>query len=149
MQFVRDGVLQSALPADVVPSIVHPAQAELIEEYTEDIEYSEKYCDEVYEYRCVTVPRAMLPVFPQGRTMYDREWRERGIVMSRGWVHYDVHAPEQNTLLFRRPRHTDPRTGAAPEEIMVKVEERERQIAELEMLRQQAFLEQQSGRRDF
>jgi len=113
---------------------------DLIEQFKEDIDYSEKYYDEVYEYRWVTVPRGMLPVFPLNRVMAEKEWRERGIVMSRGWVHYDIHSPEANVLLFRRPRNTDPKTGAVPEEIAKAVVERERMIADLEFRRQQVLL---------
>lgn len=121
---------------------------ELIEKYKEDIDYSERYYDEVYEYRWVTVPRAMMPVFPPNRVMQEREWRGRGIVMSRGWVHYDIHSPEANVLLFRRPRHTDPKTGSVPPEIMEKVREREEKIAEVEFRRHQLLMAQQADRDD-
>merc|ERR1719491_1707327 len=43
----------------------------------------------------------MVSVFPTGRTMAEAEWRSFGITMSRGWEHYDHHAPESNVLLFR------------------------------------------------
>ncbi|CAK0872317.1 unnamed protein product [Prorocentrum cordatum] len=97
---------------------------------------SEKYCDDVYEYRRVTVPRGMLQVLPQGRCMNEAEWRAHGITMSRGWEHYDFHSPEQNVLLFRRVLGTDPKTGLAPADMIEKVRTREAFTAELEQLRQ-------------
>ena len=35
----------------------------------DEIDYSDKYCDDIYEYRRVTVPREMVPTLPTGRTM--------------------------------------------------------------------------------
>merc|ERR1719159_1891238 len=104
---------------------------EQVAAWTEETDYSEKYCDDVYEYRRVTVPRSMLQanVIPQGRTMTEDEWRRQGITMSRGWEHYDHHAPEANVLLFRRVIGTDPKTGQVPAAIMHKVNEREQYIA--------------------
>eukprot|EP00928_Gymnodinium_smaydae_P090696 TRINITY_DN74452_c0_g1_i1.p1 TRINITY_DN74452_c0_g1~~TRINITY_DN74452_c0_g1_i1.p1 ORF type:complete len:176 (+),score=46.06 TRINITY_DN74452_c0_g1_i1:245-772(+) len=119
--------------------------AEQVQEWTNDTDYSEKYCDDVYEYRRVTVPRSMVQanVIPQGRTMTETEWRSHGITMSRGWEHYDHHAPEANVLLFRRVLGTDPRTGEPPPEMAAKVAERMRYVAELEKARMQMLQEQQ------
>ena len=107
----------------------------------EDIDYSDKYSDDVYEYRRVTVPRAMLQTFPQGRTMQEWEWRQHGIVMSRGWEHYDHHAPEANVLLFRRVLGTDPRTGLIPPKMALKVQQRLQYVQELEQARQRMIQE--------
>lgn len=111
--------------------------------WTEETDYSEKYCDDVYEYRRVTVPRAMLQVIPQGRCMEEREWRAFGITMSRGWQHYDHHSPEANVLLFRRVLGTDPKTGQIPPDMAAKVARRDNYIAELEHMRQRMLLEKQ------
>mmetsp|Transcript_17548 Transcript_17548/g.40829 ORF Transcript_17548/g.40829 Transcript_17548/m.40829 type:complete len:165 (+) Transcript_17548:109-603(+) len=111
--------------------------------WAEESDYSEKYCDDVYEYRRVTVRRELLQLFPPGRTMSEEEWRMFGITMSRGWEHYDHHQPEANVLLFRRVLGTDPKTGAVPPAMQQKVEERKRYIAELEFFRHQQILEQQ------
>jgi len=95
--------------------------------------YSDKYEDDVFEFRRVTVPRAMVPFFPQhGRTMNDREWRELGIIMSRGWEHYDIHLPEVNVLLFRRPIGTDGRTGVVPREKMELTRKRISDVKKME-----------------
>merc|ERR1719478_819272 len=111
-------------------------------QWTEDVDYSEKYCDEVFEYRRVTVPRAMLPALPQGRCMEENEWRACGITMSRGWQHYAQHTPEANVLLFRRVLGTDPKMGQVPPEMAEKVVERDRHVAELEQARQRIIMEQ-------
>mmetsp|Transcript_29683 Transcript_29683/g.44792 ORF Transcript_29683/g.44792 Transcript_29683/m.44792 type:complete len:178 (-) Transcript_29683:572-1105(-) len=109
-----------------------PPSAEVQASWTEETDYSEKYCDDVYEYRRVTVPRDMLRVLPQGRCMEEREWRSHGITMSRGWEHYDHHSPEANVLLFRRVLGTDPSTGQIPPEMKMKVQAREDYIAQLQ-----------------
>lgn len=99
--------------------------------------YSDKYEDDVFEFRRVTVPRAMVALFPQqGRTMQDNEWRELGIIMSRGWEHYDIHAPEVNVLLFRRPRGTDGRTGQVPKDMIAKTRKR---MAEMKALEEERY----------
>merc|ERR1719188_2900858 len=132
-----------ALAGARVPEGLHampnPAQ---VQQWTEETDYSEKYCDEIYEYRRVTVPRAMLPFLPQGRCMEEAEWRSHGITMSRGWQHYDHHSPEANVLLFRRVLGTDPKTGQVPKDMAEKVRQREAYTAELEQLRQRMVLEQ-------
>jgi len=126
---------------DSLPVAPHPAQ---IHSWTEETDYSEKYCDDIYEYRRVTVPRAMLQIFPQGRCMTESEWRMHGITMSRGWQHYDHHLPEANVLLFRRVLGTDPKSGQLPPWMVEKVNKREAYIAELEHIRQRMMQEQAS-----
>lgn len=113
-----------------------------VQKWTEDMDYSDKYADDVYEYRRVTVPRDMLQLFPQERCMNEFEWRRHGILMSMGWEHYDHHTPEANILLFRRVLGTNPKTGEVPFEMQQKVQERIKYIAELEQTRQRVFLEQ-------
>merc|ERR1719407_464857 len=122
-----------------VPIVPGP---EMVAAWKEETDYSEKYCDDVYEYRRVTVPRAMLQVLPVGRCMQESEWRAHGVTMSRGWEHYDHHSPEANVLLFRRVIGTDPKTGQIPASIAHKVAEREQYIAEVEQMRQQMVMEQ-------
>jgi len=101
-----------------------PITDAMVDSWTAETFYSEKYEDSVFEYRRVTVPRAMLPFMPSGRTMGDHEWREMGIVMSRGWEHYEIYPPELNVLLFRRPLGTDGRSGKIPPMMAEKVKER-------------------------
>eukprot|EP00842_Homolaphlyctis_polyrhiza_P001017 jgi/Hompol1/1916/HPOL_002795-RA len=67
-------------------------------EQEDDIYYSPKYNDDVYEYRHVSVPK------PIGRLLEEWEWRGLGIKQSPGWVHYMIHNPEPHILLFRREK---------------------------------------------
>ena len=79
--------------------------------FPNDIEYSEKYCDDAYEYRNVHLPKNVFKMMPRGRLLTESEWRALGVQQSRGWVHYEMHKPEPHILLFRRPLGTDPLTG--------------------------------------
>eukprot|EP00695_Tsukubamonas_globosa_P000263 TRINITY_DN1191_c0_g1_i1.p3 TRINITY_DN1191_c0_g1~~TRINITY_DN1191_c0_g1_i1.p3 ORF type:complete len:92 (-),score=16.50 TRINITY_DN1191_c0_g1_i1:113-388(-) len=67
------------------------------------ISYSDKYFDEVYEYRHVILPHDIAKLVPKGRLLSETEWRNLGVQQSRGWVHYAIHRPEPHILLFRRP----------------------------------------------
>jgi len=51
---------------------------------------------------------------PHNRLLLEHEWRALGVQQSRGWVHYEIHAPEPFILLFRRPTETDAQTGMVP-----------------------------------
>jgi len=79
--------------------------------FPDEIEYSEKYQDDDFEYRHVLLPKAIFRNIPRGRLLYEQEWRELGVQQSRGWVHYEIHKPESFILLFRRPLGTDTATG--------------------------------------
>ena len=83
--------------------------------FPDEIEYSEKYQDDEYEYRHVLLPKAIYRNIPRGRLLYEEEWRGLGVQQSRGWVHYEIHKPEPFILLFRRPLQTDPTTGKVPD----------------------------------
>ena len=83
--------------------------------FPDGIEYSDKYSDDYHEHRHVILPKAiaknMVKVTGGKRLLEENEWRGMGITMSRGWAHYEIHRPEPNVLLFRRPVGTDPMTG--------------------------------------
>ena len=98
--------------------------------YPSEIEYSDKYCDELYEYRHVQLPKSVYKLIPKGRLLSEEEWRSLGIQQSRGWKHYEIHKPEPFILLFRRPLGTDPQTGIAPPEILEKIEAYEKELKE-------------------
>ena len=70
--------------------------------FPDEIEYSEKYQDESYEYRHVLLPKNILKKMPRGRLLTENEWRALGVQQSRGWNHYEIHKPEPFILLFRR-----------------------------------------------
>ena len=82
--------------------------------FPDEIEYSDKYQDEYYEYRHVLLPQAVYKKLPRGRLVTEMEWRALTVQQSRGWVHYLIHKPEPFILPFRRPRGCDPNTGAPP-----------------------------------
>ncbi|XP_065353245.1 cyclin-dependent kinases regulatory subunit-like [Cloeon dipterum] len=69
----------------------------------DDIRYSERYTDDQFEYRHVQLPPELTPKVPTTHLMTETEWRNLGVQQSPGWVHYMLHAPEPNILLFRRP----------------------------------------------
>lgn len=90
-------------------------------QYPDEPVYSEKYCDDTYEYRHVILTKQMAveaKALIQSRSnglLHEHEWRSVGVQQSRGWQHYMQHRPELHVLLFRRPVGTDPVTGLPPE----------------------------------
>jgi cyclin-dependent kinase regulatory subunit CKS1 len=79
--------------------------------FPNEIEYSDKYRDDFFEYRHVHLPREVYKAMPKNKLLSELEWKELGVQQSLGWVHYEVHRPEPHILLFRRPLGTDPATG--------------------------------------
>lgn len=75
------------------------------------IEYTEKYYDDLYEYRQVILPREWGQNVKEKGTLSEHEWRKLGVSQSKGWEHYGIHPPEPHILLFRRKLGTDPTTG--------------------------------------
>jgi cyclin-dependent kinase regulatory subunit CKS1 len=69
-----------------------------------NIYYSEKYTDDIYEYRHVHLPKEIAAKVPKDRLMTEEEWRGLGIQQSLGWENYMIHSPERHVILFRRPR---------------------------------------------
>ncbi|KAL4434083.1 hypothetical protein ABPG75_000524 [Micractinium tetrahymenae] len=73
----------------------------------DDIQYSERYKDDVYEYRHVILPQDIAIMLPKDRLLSEPEWRALGVQQSRGWCHFTWHRPERHILLFRRPKDYD------------------------------------------
>ncbi|KAK7865086.1 hypothetical protein R5R35_014623 [Gryllus longicercus] len=71
------------------------------------IQYSEKYSDDQFEYRHVILPEDLARQVPKSHLMTETEWRNLGVQQSPGWVHYMIHTPEPHVLLFRRFRTDD------------------------------------------
>jgi len=88
-------------------------------QYPSQIVYSERYCDDAFEYRHVLVPKDLVQhVRSRQRQRPDRlllesDWRNLGIQMSLGWINYVNHGPDHHVLCFRRPLDLDPNTGRA------------------------------------
>mmetsp|Transcript_21938 Transcript_21938/g.53404 ORF Transcript_21938/g.53404 Transcript_21938/m.53404 type:complete len:98 (+) Transcript_21938:40-333(+) len=82
--------------------------------YPDEIEYSDKYADDDYEYRHVQLPREVFKKIRNraNELLSEEEWRSLGVQQSLGWKHFGIHKPEPHILLFRRPLGTNPRTGA-------------------------------------
>uniref|UniRef100_A0A673MLZ6 Cyclin-dependent kinases regulatory subunit n=1 Tax=Sinocyclocheilus rhinocerous TaxID=307959 RepID=A0A673MLZ6_9TELE len=57
------------------------------------IYYSDKYTDDLYEYRHVVLPRELAKQVPKSHLMTEDEWRRLGVQQSLGWVHYMIHEP--------------------------------------------------------
>eukprot|EP00002_Diphylleia_rotans_P003736 TRINITY_DN1261_c0_g2_i1.p3 TRINITY_DN1261_c0_g2~~TRINITY_DN1261_c0_g2_i1.p3 ORF type:complete len:103 (+),score=19.93 TRINITY_DN1261_c0_g2_i1:79-387(+) len=91
--------------------LADPKYRHIIEEYSKQISYSDKYCDDKFEYRHVILPNEIKAIIPK-TLMSEAEWRSYGVQQSRGWVHYAVHRPEPHILLFRRLL-TDPNAVAS------------------------------------
>ena len=94
--------------------------------FPDEIEYSEKYTDELYEYRHVLLTKDVYKKIKDFKStlLTENQWRGLGVTQSRGWVHYEVHKPEPFILLFRRPIGTDAQTGQPPHDF----EEKKRQF---------------------
>lgn len=70
--------------------------------------YSEKYFDDVYEYRHVMLPAHMARKLTPPHLMSEDEWRDLGVQQSVGWEHYAHHKPEPHIMLFRRRLEDSP-----------------------------------------
>ncbi|KAF5387531.1 hypothetical protein D9757_006604 [Collybiopsis confluens] len=102
-------------------------EAKKLEEILDRINYSDRYSDDIFEYRHVILPKALLKYIPENywdpktgalRILADKEWRALGIQQSMGWEHYEIHVPEPHVLLFRRPKDyaPPPQPAARPKE---------------------------------
>ena len=47
-------------------------------------------------------PQDLTKLVPRHKLMTESEWRALGVTMSPGWIHYMIHEPEPNILLFKR-----------------------------------------------
>lgn len=80
--------------------------------FPKEIEYSEKYYDDVYEYKHIILNKETFEKMPRTKGFLKEEDVYRlGIVQTKGWVHYSRFKPEPHILLFRRPIGTNPTTG--------------------------------------
>ena len=83
--------------------------------YPTEIEYSDKYYDDCYEYRHVILTKEKMKEIKYIKgCLTEEQWRNLGIQQSKGLVNYCRYEGEPHILLFRRPLGTDPNTGLAP-----------------------------------
>eukprot|EP01007_Sphenomonas_quadrangularis_P002423 NODE_389_length_1551_cov_243.268309_g282_i0.p1 GENE.NODE_389_length_1551_cov_243.268309_g282_i0~~NODE_389_length_1551_cov_243.268309_g282_i0.p1 ORF type:complete len:145 (+),score=22.62 NODE_389_length_1551_cov_243.268309_g282_i0:705-1139(+) len=93
-----DSTIMSGLP-------LNDQALRIIRQHSAKIEYSDKYFDDINEYRHVILPKEISKLIPKGKLLSDPEWRSLGVQQSLGWEHYMNHRPEPHILLFRRPKH--------------------------------------------
>ena len=53
--------------------------------FPDEVEYSEKYYDDEYEYRHVLLTKAIFKKIPKNKLLSEKEWRDQGIQQSLGW----------------------------------------------------------------
>ena len=84
--------------------------------FPEDIVYSKKYTDSLYEYRIVTLNKLAYVHRKKIPSLYlsEAQWRSIGLQQSRGWVHIGGLPEEPHVLSFRRLLGTNPLTGSPP-----------------------------------
>lgn len=87
-----------------------------------DIYYSDKYFDEMFEYRHVVLPKEVAARVPRTHLMSESEWRNIGVQQSHGWVHYMIHEPEPHILLFRRPLPQGQKPASQEEQVRNDIE---------------------------
>ncbi|OCT66742.1 hypothetical protein XELAEV_18042993mg [Xenopus laevis] len=79
-----------------------------------NIYYSDKYDDELYEYRHVMLPKDIAKRVPKTHLMSESEWRNLGVQQSQGWVHYMIHEPGKTTYLAVPKAPANQKPLAAP-----------------------------------
>lgn len=57
----------------------------------ESIQYSERYYDDIYEYRHVILSQDYARNVPKCHLMTETEWRNLGICQSTGWVRKEIN----------------------------------------------------------
>jgi cyclin-dependent kinase regulatory subunit CKS1 len=89
-------------PETFMSDVAKPAVQSVIRAKAQRITYSERYSDDMWEYRHVILPQELAKILPKTYLMPEREWRAIGVQQSLGWEHYMIHRPEPHVLLFRR-----------------------------------------------
>jgi len=67
------------------------------------VSYSEKYYDDLYEYRLVTIPNRLRNLIIPGKLLLEKEVEILGVKQSPGWEHFEIFSKEPHILIFRRP----------------------------------------------
>ena len=94
--------------------------------YPDEIEHSNKYHDEFYEYKHVILPEKIFKELGKERKLLTKEeWIKLGIIQSNGWEHYLIYENEPHILLFRRPIGTNPKDGKYPDDYYEKLKKYE------------------------
>lgn len=70
--------------------------------FPEEIEYSDKYLDDFYEYRHVLLPKVVYKKMPRGRLLTETEWRQLGFAYKNSAVERvgPLRNPQTGTVYF-------------------------------------------------
>jgi hypothetical protein len=71
--------------------------------YPTQIEHSEKYHDEKYEYKHVTLNEETAKKIKSGCLVSYSEFQKLGIIQTPGWIHYFSLPHEKHVLFMKRP----------------------------------------------
>ncbi len=94
--------------------------------YPDNIEQSNKYHDDYYEYKHLILPEAIYKKLGKERKLLTKDdWEKLGIELTNGWEHYLIYENEPHILLFRRPRGTEPHNGKYPDDCYEKLKKYE------------------------
>ena len=72
--------------------------------YPKEIEHSEKYYDEEYEYKHVTLTEDAAEMIKKGQLLTPDQYVQIGLKQTPGWIHYFSLPHEKHVLLFKRRR---------------------------------------------
>ena len=99
--------------------------------FPDTMEYSEKYEDDIYEYKHVILPKEKYKQIKDKKgCLTQDEWINLGVQQSLGWVNYARYAGEPHILLFRRVKGTDLLNGEVSRDLKKKIEKYEREKIE-------------------
>ena len=94
--------------------------------YLDNIEQSNKYYDDYYEYKHLILPEAIYKKLGKERKLLTKDdWEKLGIELTNGWEHYLIYENEPHILLFRRPIGTNPNDGKYPDDCYEKLKKYE------------------------
>lgn len=86
--------------------------------FPNEIEYSQHYTDDFYEYRHVILDKKAFDIYRQHikvtkqKILTENEWRNMlGIRQTKGWAHFMVIPCDPNILIFRRSKYYDYNNG--------------------------------------
>lgn len=95
------------------PTRLLPKEMAIIKPHIKDVYYSDKYMDDLYVYRTVTLCwSSQPPIRFRHKVCQGEEWRALGVVMSPGWLHLGWSPCELSSLtdamIFRKDIDVDP-----------------------------------------
>jgi cyclin-dependent kinase regulatory subunit CKS1 len=77
----------------------------IIENNYSKIKYSDKYEDDKFQYRNITLPNEMKKLLSGNTLLTEKGWRELRILGGPGWEHYYIYKAKPEIILMKRPIH--------------------------------------------